>query len=213
MSIILSSLYNAPVQFYSKLLFNQAIILDVCENYVKQTYRNRCIIYSADGPMALTIPVNNSSKLKQTMKEITISYQSNWVHLHWNAIVSAYNSAPFFEYYRDDFERIYRNKTKYLLDFNNDLLDVSLKYLKLKNVTNISYSSSFYDKGCDLDLDYRNIITPKKNLGDFSFKNEPYYQVFSDKYGFLENLSILDLLFNMGNESIIVLQNSIKSNN
>ena len=212
MSVILSSLYNAPIQYYSKLLFKQSIVLDVYENYVKQTYRNRCVIYSADGPMSLSIPVNYSSSLKEVMKDITISYQSNWIHLHWNAIVSAYNSTPFFEYYRDDFECIYRKKNKYLLDFNNDLLDVTLKYLKLKN-TDISYSASFCDNIDNSSLDYRNIIVPKKDLIDSTFSMKPYYQAFSGKHGFLENLSILDLLFNMGNESIIILQNSISNIN
>lgn len=209
MTVLLSSLYNAPIQYFTKLLLQRPIMLDTYEQYVKQTYRNRCVIYSADGAMSLSIPVHYSSTARERMKDIKISYQTNWIHLHWNAIVSAYNSSPFFEYYRDEYERVYRKKPMFLLDLNNDLLATTLKFLKIKDKIEISQSSSFIDNTENNMLDYRSAISPKKVDNDPLYQSQKYYQVFSDKQGFLDNLSILDLLFNMGNESILILLNSV----
>lgn len=216
MTVVLSSLYNAPLQYFTKLLLDVPVVIDAYEQYVKQTYRNRCLIYSADGAMSLSIPVNYSSTAKEKMRDIKISYQTNWVHLHWNAIVSAYNSTPFFEYYRDDFERVYYKKPMFLLDFNNDLLATTLKYLKINDKVNLTQSTAFVDNTGNDILDYRTIISPKKQQNDPLYRSINYYQIFSVKQGFLDNLSVLDLLFNMGNESKLILQNSVdksKNNN
>lgn len=208
MAVLLSSLYNAPIQYFSKLLLSEPSIIDPNEHYLKQTYRNRCIIYSADGMMTLSIPVNFSSTKKDRVKDVTISYQTHWDHVHWNAIVSAYNSTPFFEYYRSDYEAIYNKKYKYLVDLNNELLLTTIKFLRIQEFINLSFATEYIAADVE-NSDYRDLISPKKGQRDELFIPTEYYQVFSERFGFITNLSILDLLFNMGNESLLVLLNSI----
>lgn len=210
MSIILSTAYNAPIQYYSKLLMNKPVIIDIYEHFVKQSYRNRCIICSADGLLPLSIPVIYSSSEKTITKDVKIAYDTNWQHMHWNALLSSYNSTPFFEYYADDYRTLYEKQFKYLLDFNQELFHLTCDNLNL-DVSSISLSK-LYKEVEQEDTDYRSLINPKvETTNDKTFKNMNYYQIFANKYGFQSNVSILDLLFNMGNESIFVLQDSINS--
>lgn len=210
MSILLSSAYNAPIQYYTKFLLNQDIVIEQCETYLKQSYRNRCIINATDGPMALSVPVVYSASDRTKMKDVLISDHGNWAHTHWNAIVSAYNSTPFFEYYKDDYESVYLQEHLNLVDFNDKLLRLTLSNLKIQEPI-IRYSDQYCDLVSDNDLDYRELIHPKRlSSMDEHFVVREYYQIFSDKNGFNPNLSILDLLFNMGNESLLILQDSIK---
>lgn len=208
MAILLSSSYNAPIQYYSKLLQDETIIIDENEHYAKQSFRNRCLIYAADGVMPLSIPVKYSSSQKTKMNEVLISYQSNWGHLHWNAIASAYSSTPFFEYYRYDYEAIYKQKYVYLHELNRALLELTLDFLRI-NKSKVSYSSEYHIAN-DSDCDLRNIIHPKSKEKDSQFRVVSYHQTFQSKHDFIPNLSILDLLFNMGNESLLVLLKSIE---
>ena len=207
MSIYLSSAYLAPVEYYSKLANGQEIFIESCENYIKQSYRNRCNILSANGPMSLSIPVEHNKAEKCRTKDIRISYATNWQHLHWNAIVSAYNSTPFFEYYRDYFEPFYRKEYYFLFDFNEELRVLVCELAGIE-VNNIRFTE-IYEK--QIENDYRELISPKKDWSilDTDFTVVPYYQVFAHKFGFTPNLSIIDLLFNMGNESLITLENSV----
>lgn len=206
MNILLSSAYLAPVQYYSKFLMGKSIIIEQYDTYIKQTYRNRCVINATDGAMPLSIPVIYSAKERTKVKDVLISEHDNWQHTHWNAIVSAYNSTPFFEYYADDYEKFYLNKYDSLLHFNDELLHLTLSHLNVE-IPKIEYSQSYIEIG---GSDYRELIHPKRRWEEDShFHPEIYYQVFQDKHGFLPNMSILDLLFNMGNESIFVLQKSI----
>ena len=99
----LSSAYLAPVEYYTKLLAYDKVFVEQYDHYIKQTYRNRCTIASPSGELALSIPTVKPDTLKCPMKDIRISDHGNWRHLHWNAIESAYNNTPFFEYYKDDF--------------------------------------------------------------------------------------------------------------
>lgn len=210
MSIILSTAYNAPIQYYTKFLFNQPIVIEQYDSYIKQTYRTRCSIHSTDGAMSLSIPVSYSSQEKTKTKDVLISDHGNWQHTHWNAIVSAYNSTPFFEYYRDDYEKFYRNKYESLLHFNDELLRLTLSNLNV-DVPQISYTNEYLSELSSEDVDYRETIHPKRDYEqDKQFVAREYYQIFSDKNGFIPNLSILDLLFNMGNESLLVLKDCIK---
>lgn len=207
MSIILSTAYHAPIQYYAKFMMGQPIIIEQNDTYTKQSYRNRCLINSADGALALSVPVSYSSSEKTKTKDVVISQHGNWQHMHWNAIVSAYNPTPFFEYYRDDYEKFYTNTYSSLLEFNDQLLRLTLDNLNIK-APEIVYSDSYID-GKDM-LDYRELIHPKRSIQeDSEFQLKTYYQVFQEKHGFVPNLSILDLLFNMGNESILILKKSI----
>ena len=210
MDIILSSAYLAPVQYYTKFLMARAIFVEQWDHYIKQTYRNRCTIVSANGTISLSIPVVHSSKDKILMKDIRIADHGNWQHMHWNAIISAYNSTPFFEYYQDDFYPFYRKKYSFLLDFNNELQELILRLLNI-DLPEIKLSSDYKTEFSDSEFDLRDNIHPKKGWAvlDKEFSPCRYYQVFDRKFGFIPNMSIIDLLFNMGNESQIILANSV----
>ncbi len=210
MSIYLSSAYLAPVQYYTKFVTGEPIVIEQHDNYIKQTYRNRCTIVSSNGSISLSIPVEHSTKQKTLMKDIRIAEHGNWQHMHWNAIVSAYNSTPFFEYYTDDFYPFYHKKYTYLLDFNEQLRLLILNLLNIE-LPEISLSTDFKTNFNSGEIDLRETIHPKKDwtIADRSFRSYPYYQVFCQKFGFIPNMSIIDLLFNMGNESQIILTNSI----
>ena len=203
-----SSAYLAPVEYYTKLLAYKRIYVEECDHYMKQTYRNRCTIAAPDGPLALSVPILKPDTLKCAMKDIRISDHGNWRHLHWNALESAYNHTPFFEYYKDDFRPFYEQKYDFLTDFNENLcrLVCSLIGLEPQMERTTDYKTTFAP---DED-DFRERIHPKKNFltEDPDFCPQPYYQVFQERLGFLPNLSIVDLLFNMGPESLTVLQAS-----
>lgn len=209
MDIYLTSAYLAPVQYYTKYISANRIFIEQCENYQKQSYRNRCHIVSANGIIPLSIPVDHSSKEKVLTKDIRIAGHGNWQHVHWNAIVSAYNSTPFFEYYQDDFYPFYHKEYSFLFDFNQELNNLILGLLDL-DLPPIIYTGEYKTDVYTGELDLRNAIHPKKEWEgcDKEFSPYPYYQVFEQKFGFIPNMSIIDLLFNMGNESWIVLAKS-----
>ena len=201
----ISTAYLGPVQQYSKMFHFPEVRIETSENYLKQSYRNRCIIAGANGLLPLSVPIVKPDTLKCLTKDIRISDHGNWRHLHWNAIVSAYNSTPFFEYYEDDFAPFYEKKYEFLFDFNEELRMLICQLLDIQ--PQIQYTTSFE---ADVENDFR-WISPKQDIADPSFLLKPYYQVFQDKHGFLTNLSIIDLLFNTGNEGILILRDSFVS--
>lgn len=199
-TVVLSSLYLAPIEYYSNIFRADKVVVEINDNFQKQTYRNRCNILGANGVMPLSIPIEKYTSDKCMMKDIRISDHGNWQHLHWNAIISAYNSSPFFEYYEDDFAKFYEAKFAYLLDLNSELQSLIMKLLLID--TEIEYSKSYITDVPSDWSDKRNTIHPKRET---RFEIEPYWQVFKDKFGFEPNLSIIDLLFNMGNEARLYL--------
>lgn len=198
-----------PVQYFSKLFQYGKVIIEQYDHYVKQTYRNRCHIAGPSGVQSLSIPIVRPDTLKAFTKDIRISDHGNWRHLHWNAIESAYNSTPFFEYYKDDFRPFYEKKCEFLFDFNEELLRLLCGLIDIQ--PNIQRSFGYQTELFADEADYREIIHPKKDatLLDTGFSIVPYYQVFENRHGFLPNLSVIDLLFNMGPESLLVLSRSI----
>ena len=208
MDVLLLSAYLPPVQYYTKLLsaVGGTAYIEACDSYVKQTYRNRCVVVDANGPLARTIPTEKPSGERCLMRDIRISDHGNWRHQHWNALESAYRHTPFFMYYEDDFRPFYERKIEFLYDFNMELTTMiaSLIGIEAKLTPTAHYGQVPEDV-----LDLRSAITPKQPWQeDTSFRPTAYYQVFKERHGFLPNMSIVDLLFNMGPESIIILNDS-----
>ena len=203
MKQLLSTTYFGPIQWYQKLYRAESVQIERWESFQKQTYRNRCIIATTNGPQALTVPIERLFTIN-CIKDIRISDHGNWRHLHWNALQSAYGESPFFDYYQDDIRPFFEQRWDNLLDFNEairekmcELIDIQPKVDYSKKFTVYSLSSCVPD--------YRMVIRPKNPEPDPDFTPKRYYQVYEQKHGFLPNLSILDLLFNMGPESIFYL--------
>lgn len=202
-SVCLSSAYLAPVEYYSALAKAETVFLEHCDYYVKQTYRNRCHIAAANGVMALSIPVEKSSGEKMLTRDVRISDHNDWQVQHWRSIESAYNSTPFFEYYKDDLLPFFEKKWTFLFDYN---VEIQAKVLELLDIQpTIKYSMAYQPEFDAETVDLRESIHPKKETG--LYVSKPYYQVFEQRFGFQPNLSIIDLLFNMGNESQLIIHN------
>ena len=205
--IILSTAYLAPVHNYARLYAAREAVVDVHEHYVKQTYRNRCCIATPQGPLALTVPVVRNKNSRGDICEVEVSSHGNWRHLHWNALVSAYERSPFFEYYADDFKRVLNTNFRLLTDLNRAFHELIVELLALDCRVR---ESTAYQIAAPGDLDLREVISPKApSDADAAFRPVPYYQVFAARTGFLPNLSIADLLFNMGPESRLILRDSL----
>jgi len=197
---ILSTAYLAPIQYYSILIKSSSCIIEHCENFPKQTYRSRCDIYSPNGLKTLSVPLVKRNH-RQRVKELKISYDFDWRKIHWRTLESSYRSSPFFEYFEDDLYPYYHNKKyDYLIDLNEALQQEILILLKQK----LEYSfTSDYHQVIEAAVDYRNLITPKVLFQNNNvLDSKKYSQVFDNKYGFIPNLSIMDLLFNQGSRAM-----------
>lgn len=201
-SVILSTAYLAPIQYYTKLVKYKNVFIEMHENFVKQTYRNRCKIYAANGELSLSIPVKKRPT-KTLIKDIYIDYDTNWQKMHWKSIESAYRSSPFFEFYEDGLKPFYHKKYKFLVDFNLEIQNVLLELLELQ--VDYKFTEEYHHKMTYEFDDFRDKINPKKKDYDPEFKPVNYIQVFQEKYGFLPNLSIIDLLFNEGTNAQEIL--------
>ena len=229
---LLSTTYFGPVQWYQKLNRYPYIYIERCESFVKQTYRNRCVIATTNRLQTLSIPVEHTQEKgegsSRLITDIRISDHGNWRHLHWNALMSAYGDSPFFDYYVDDLKPFFEDRWENLFDFNMaithkmcELLDIhpniqfTEKYVatsssSVASVSSVPRVASPLSPSCPLSPssnipDFRASIRPKNPIPDETFTPQTYYQVYQKKWGFQPNLSILDLLFNMGNESILYL--------
>ena len=199
--MLLSTTFFGPVQWYQKLHRADHVLIEQHESFLKQTYRNRCLIATSQGVQALTVPVEHSTANIQTIR---ISDHGNWRHQHWQAITSAYGDSPFFEYYEDDIRPFFHERRwERLTDYNEairrtvcDLLDIH---------PDVDYTTAYLPPQASDAEDLREAIRPKHPPVDPDFQPKPYYQVFAQKHGFLANLSILDLLCNMGPEGIFYL--------
>ena len=189
------------MQWYQKLHRAELVTIEQWESFQKQTYRNRCLIATTHGVQALTVPVE---KPAACMKDIRISDHGNWRHLHWNALQSAYGESPFFEYYQDDIRPFFEARWTYLLDFNEAIRQKMCELIDI--LPNVTYSTTYVADAQTAGMaDFRAAIHPKHPSQDDDFIPKAYYQVYQTKHGFLKNLSILDLLFNMGSESVFYL--------
>lgn len=194
-------LYLAPIPLYAQLYKCNALIINADEPFVKQTFRNRAVIATENGVQNLTIPVIHDGG-RVSMRDVRISEHGNWRHQHWNAMVSAYRKSPFFDYYADDFAHFYEERDGFLMDFNLRLHAVISELLGLEK--DIKIIDNTCNAGDFVDLRY---MAEPKALADIKgYTAQPYYQVFAQRNGFIPNLSIVDLLFNMGPEGLIVLR-------
>lgn len=171
----MTTAYLGSIQYYRKLL-REGLPIDLSVSYRKQTCMNRCYIDSPHGALALSVPVVNPHG-RTPVGDILISEHGNWRHQHWNALVSSYRQTPYFDYYAEDFYPFYHEQRwQKLADFNADLHATVMRLLE-----------------------------PYPLLDESRCLHEPYYQLFAPRHGFIEDLSIVDLLFNMGPESVYYL--------
>ena len=196
---LLQTTYFGPIQWYQKLYRYDHCLIEQYDSFQKQTYRNRCVIATANGTQALTVPVIHNGEL---VKDLCISDHNQWRRVHWNALQSAYSESPFFEYYVDDLHPFFEQKYDYLLDFNEAIRQKICELIDIH--PNVEYTTEYISHLSPL-TDFRDVINAKHPQPDEGFTPKEYWQVFQHKHGFLPNLSILDLLFNMGPESIFYL--------
>lgn len=187
--IILPSAYLPPISYFTHILGGEAeCAIDLGEHYIKRSVRNRTRIMTAQGVMDLTIPVRKANSPRQPMHSIEIDYSKRWQHQHWQAILSAYRSSPYFDHFAPYFEPLYSRETKYLVEFNEAMMDVICKLLKVSEAQRPTLHKEYVSAQLG-DIDLR----PKGRL-DEGFSPQDYIQVFHDRLPFSPNLSILDLL-------------------
>ena len=205
---LLSTTFFGPTSWYAYLAQHQDVYVEACESYQKQSYRNRCRIAAPNGIQQLTIPVEASHDTVLNIKDVRLSSHGEWPRKHWNALKTAYGESPFFIYYADDIHALLHQQHKFLWDFNMQIIHT---LCQLIDIHPIIHETKSYEHTPTQFTDYRNMIHPKQQTVSRQPQMSPYYQVFAQRLGFIPNLSILDLLFNMGPESILTLINKIPS--
>jgi hypothetical protein len=202
--ILLATSYLPPVEYFALLMKHGEAAIEVQETYPKQTYRNRCHIATSGGLLALTVPVIKPNGNHTCTGEAAVSYHLPWNRTHWRSLEAAYNTSPYFLYYRDALEPLYHQHYERLIDLNNRFLETMLSILKIRSL--ITYTTNYCPQ-VSAGTDFRFDIHPKKPTcicpeGEFP----RYTQVFDEQWGFLPDLSIIDLLFNMGPDAHAYLQ-------
>lgn len=189
--------YLPPVDYFSEIVQNKdQIFIENAEHFEKQSYRNRASIHSPNGMLDLIVPVIKGSKNHTHVKDVKISYDFKWQRLHLLSLQTCYRSSAYFEFYEDDLTPFYEKKWEFLFDYNEELLNLLFRFLKIK--VEYGYTNNFVKEPLE-NLDFRSSIHPKRLVQ----KNvKTYFQVFEERNGFLPNLSIVDLLFNQGPQSI-----------
>jgi len=197
MTALFSTAYFPPVKYVATLMQHEQVLIEAKETFPKQTYRNRMEIMTANGVRTLTVPVirNNHSRTE----EVGIDYKERWNIIHIRTLEAAYSASPYYLYYKDDLEAILTRRYDRLLDLNGTILEWLLKRLKIASTATPTTDFS----PTPTIADYRNFFTPKRPLPAEQF--EKYYQVFDDRQPFAHNLSILDLMMNLGPDAVSYL--------
>ena len=201
MKTILFPTYFPSISHFAALAQSENTVFEIEDNFQKQTNRNRTYIYSPNGIQLLNIAVKHSKESHQKTKDIQIETDSDWQKQHFKSLEAAYRSSPFFEFFEDDLRPIFEKKHNFLLDLNFETLEILSKCLRMK----LEYTSTteyFHEVEPNEYKDFRALVNGKKDSSSF----ESYTQVFDDKYGFINNLSVLDLLFNEGKYALDYLK-------
>ncbi|CAM1335078.1 WbqC family protein [Tenacibaculum aestuariivivum] len=192
--------YFAPISQYTAIYKAESVVFEFDDNYQKQTYRNRCSIYAANGKLNLNIPVKHLiSENRKKSKDTLVENDAQWQQQHFKSLKSAYSSSPFFEFFEDDIAKIFYKKYRYLQDVN---IDTHLFVTDALQITNVFTKATNYEV-TPIITDYRNLAIAKKGI---EIETDRYIQMFDDKYGFIPNLSIIDLIFMEGPNAISFLE-------
>lgn len=190
--LTLSTAYLAPIAQFKLIKENLEYYIDGKEHFVKQSHRNRAVIYAANGPMSLSIPLKKHSN-KELSENILISYEEDWQTKHWRSFESAYRNTAYFEFYEDEFKPFYTGKkVEKLMDFNLQLEKLIL------DLMNVEAKPKFTLEYIEQEPDWRLLLSPKNSKIQNSSYFPAYQQAFSEQHNFQPNLSIIDLLFNLG---------------
>lgn len=198
-SLLLSSSYFPPVHYMALAASAEILLIEKEENYIKQSYRNRCKILSANGPLSLSVPVLLGSFHKTPVKDIRIDYSKRWQQIHLGAIISSYKASPYYEFYFEKIRDVILRGDDFLLDLNINSLQVAMSITGIP--LKVEYTKEFLLPGSETS-DHRYTISPKKRDEEKEFSFSQYQQVFSDRYNFVPGLSIIDLIFNSGPDSL-----------
>lgn len=199
--VLLPSVYGGNLLYHAFLLQAPDVRMEKHEHFEKQTWRNRCRILSANGPLDLVVPVRRKGRTRTPIKDVRIAYDDPWPSLHWRSITSAYRTAPYFEFFEDAFASLYRKRHTFLIDMNSDLQERILKAFRMDKEIRFTHR---YEERPDTVLDLRKrppaLPEEKRRAGESSpiDVTGEYAQVFDERFGFSPNLSVLDLLFNEG---------------
>jgi len=202
MNLLIHPTYFPSISHYVAMAQSEKIVFEMEDNFQKQTNRNRTYIYSPNGIQLLNIPVKHSKQIHQKTKDVKIETDFDWQKQHFKSLEAAYRSSPFFEYFEDEIRPVFKKKHSFLLDLNFEAMDIISKCLRMK----FEYDTTteyFHEVDSNTILDFRTLADGKKDDSQF----EPYIQVFEEKQGFLNNLSVLDLLFNEGRYALDYLKN------
>jgi len=206
MNILIHPTYLPNIAHFTAIVNAENVFLEMDDNYQKQTFRNRTHIYGSNGLLQLSVPVIHSLNNRQKYRDVKISNATKWQSLHWKSLQSAYSTSPFFEFYKDELQPLFEVKYDFILDYNLkcfvticECLQLDLKLTKTK-----SFQKIVEDK-----TDLRHLVNAKKEV---PILFESYTQVFNDKHGFIQNLSILDLLFNEGPNALLYLESQKQKN-
>lgn len=202
MNTLLHPTYFPSISHFVAMSQSDGIIFEIEDNFQKQTNRNRTYIYSPNGIQLLNIPVKHSKANHQSTKDIQVDADFDWQKQHYKSLETAYRSSPFFEFFDDDIRPFYEKKHKFLLDLNFETLEIISKCMRVK-FDYVTTNEYVQEVDSNLILDCRSLTDGKKDPSSF----EKYIQVFDDKHGFINNLSVLDLLFNEGKFALDYMKN------
>ena len=202
MDILSHPHYLPNISNFFLLVNSKKVIFEINDNFLKQTYRNRTYIYGANGKLLLSIPVIHSQKNRKKFKDVKISYDKDWPSQHWKSLEISYRSSPFFEFFEDKLLCLYNKKEKYLIDFNIKSINILFEMFQI----DLEYDfTNSYEENYSNMSDYR---INSENFNSNEIKINKYTQVFESKHGFINNLSVLDLIFNEGPNAINFIKTS-----